>query len=276
MYLDLKFAFRQLAKSPGFTVIALVTLALGIGLNTSMFSLMNQLVLQPLPYPAKNHLIRVYRTTPQSQNAGHSAPDYLDIARGSKEFAVFAAFRMWGLTLAQADQPPVNLNALRVSAGFFGILGIQPELGRSFTPDEDALGNHVVMLSHATWQAQFGGDPTVIGRTVRVDGEPTTIIGVMPAEFSSVFLWGPGDAFRPLALTEAEKTDFKTSSLSIVGRFRSMETLNQVNSRLKVLAEHLALHRPNKDSHDGLRAVSLQSVIQTRNTVQISLLDRKA
>ncbi len=272
MLSDLRFAFRQLAKSPGFTAVAALTLALGIGLNTSMFSLMNLLLLQPLPYPDKDRLVRVFRTTPQSQNSDHTAPDYLDLARETGAFADLAAFRLWGFTLKLADRPAVNLNALRVSASFFRVLGLQPELGRVFTADEDRPGNHVIILSHATWQAQFGGDPAVVGRTVRVDGEPTTIVGVMPAAFSSVFLWGPGDAFRPFALTDAEKLDHNDAVLQIYARYRSNLSLEQVNLRLASLAELLARTRPREYSRDGLRAVTLQSTASSPATRGISWL----
>ena len=272
MLSDFRFAFRQLIKAPGFTFIAVLTLALGIGMNTSMFSLMNLLILQPLPYVDKDHLVRIYRTTPQSQEASHSAPDYLELIQGSKEFADLAAFRMWSYNLAPADRPPVNLTAARVSAGFFPLLGMQPELGRVFTPEDDQLGNHVAILSHSTWQAQFGGDPAVIGRVVRLDGESTTVIGVMPAAFTSVFLWGPGDIFRPLALTEVEKNNRIENELRLIGRFHATDSLEQLNTRLTTLAARLAPLRSAANSKDGLRAVALQSLVQNRNTLTLSLL----
>jgi predicted permease len=233
---------------------------------------MNFLVLRPLPYPDRDHLVRIYRTTPQSQTANHLASDFLDLIPATSEFADLAAFRMWGFTLAQDGHPPVNLNALRVSAGFFPAIGLQPALGRVFSPAEDQLGNHVIVLSYETWQAQFGGDPGVIGRTVRIDSESTTVIGVMPASFSSVFLWGPGEAFRPLALTDAEKRDRNDSSLSIIGRIHSGITMGQADARLAAIVERLAPNRPLANSKDGLHVVSLQSLIQSRSTVQISLL----
>ncbi|HWA86798.1 MAG TPA: ABC transporter permease, partial [Opitutus sp.] len=236
---DLRFAFRQFTKSPGFTAIAILTLALGIGLNTSMFSLMNLLVLQPLPYPDKDHLVRIYRTTPQTQTANHTAADYLDTVRATHDFADVAAYRQWGYTLAQNDRPPVNLNALRVSANFFSLVGLRPELGRYFTPGEDLPGNHVIIISHATWQAQFGGDPSVIGRTVRIDGEPTTVIGVLPEAFYNLFLWGPGDAFRPLALTDKEKVDRDNADFAIVARYHPGLALPQLNQRLAAVAAEL-------------------------------------
>ena len=272
MLSDFRFAFRQLTKSPGFTFIAVLTLALGIGLNTSMFSLLNLLILQPLPYPDKDHLVRIYRTTPQSQTANHTAADYLELTQGTKEFADLAAFRNWSYNLAQPDRPPVNLNALRVSAEFFTLLGVQPELGRVFTKEEDQPGNHVVVLSHATWQAHFGGDPSVIGRNVRIDGESTTVVGVMPAVVSSVFLWGPSDIFRPLALTDTEKTNRNDSDFNLLGRYRSTNSLDQLNVRLATLATRLAPLRSEANSKDSLRAVELQSLLQNRNTLMITLL----
>ena len=266
---DFKFALRILLKSPGFAVTAIVTLALGIGLNTSMFSLMNLLLLQPLPYPDRDALIRVYRTTPQSQTANHTAPDTIDLTREAAPFLDLAAYRLWGYTMKLDEHAAISLNALRVSASFFPVIGMQPELGRVFTADEDRPGNHVIIISHAAWQTQFGGDPHVIGRMVRIDGEPTTVIGVMPAAFSSIFLWGPGDAFRPLALTDVEKVDRDDASLQMLGRSRAGLSLAQVNTRLATLAERLARNRPKQNSKDGLRAVTLQSTIGNSTTTPI-------
>jgi putative ABC transport system permease protein len=270
MLSDLRHALRTLVKAPGFSLIAILTLSIGIGLNTSMFSLMNLLVLRPLPFPDGDHVARINRTTPQSQTADHAAADYLELARDAKSFADIAAYRMWSTTMAQAGRPPVNLNSLRVSANFFPALGLKPELGRWFTPDEDQPGSHVIMLSHATWQAQFGGDPDIVGKPVRIDGASSTIIGVMPESFSSVFLWGPGDAFRPLALEEWEKANRNEMSLRLLARLNHDITIEQANVRLTALAEQLARTRPVSRSQDGLHAVTLQSTATTPGTLGIS------
>jgi putative ABC transport system permease protein len=270
MFPDFKFALRRLAKSPGFTATAILTLALGIGLNTSMFSLMNLLILKPLPYPAVNELVRIDRTTPQSKDAAHSASDFLELTRETADFAQLAAFRQWGYTLMPEGRASVNLNSLRVSAGFLPTLGLKPELGRFFTPEEDQPGNHVVILSHDTWQAHFGGDPAVVGSTVRIDGESTTVVGVMPADFSSVFLWGPADALRPLALTTIEKENLGEMSLSLIARRSAALTPEQLQSRLGTVAQRLAEFRPKDRAEDGLRAVSLEAVARTPATVGLS------
>ena len=173
---DFKFAFRRLSQAPGFTAVALLTLALGIGLNTSMFSLMNLLVLKPLPYPAVEELTFVTRTTPQTPNGSHAATDLPEVARETADFARVGAYRGWGYTLMPEGRSSVNLNALRVSADFLPTLGLKPELGRWFTADEDDPGNHVVILGYETWQAQFGGDPAIVGSNIRIDGEATTVV----------------------------------------------------------------------------------------------------
>lgn len=269
---DIRFAFRQLLKSPGFTGIALITLALGIGLNTSMFSLMNLLILKPLPYAESDQLMRIYRTNPQDSSAQHSASDYMDLVRETGDFAQVAAFRSWGHTLAMDGRPPVNANAIRVSGSFLPTLGLKPLLGRWFYLDEDQPGNHVAMLGYETWQSQFGGDPSVIGTNILIDGEQTTIIGVMPADFTSVFLWGPTDILRPLALTTEEKEDLGQMELSLIARRPANQTLEQFNARLRTIAERLKESRPRNRSEDGLRAVSLISVSRNPATKLISWL----
>jgi len=269
---DLRFALRQLLKTPGFTVVALLTLALGIGLNTSMFSLMNLLILKPLPYPEVSQLSRIYRTNPQSNTAEHSASDFLEIQRETADFAQTAGFILWGYTMAIDDRSPVNVNATRVSAEFLPTLGLQPLLGRWFTPEEDHPGNHVIILSYETWQAHFGGNPDVIGRSVRIEGSPMTIVGVMPADFSSVFLWGPADILRPLGLTASEKENLAEMKHSIIARRAPGVSLEQFNARLATVAQRLAETRPANRSEDGLRAVSLESLARNLNSKLISWL----
>ena len=257
----MKHALRQLAKSPGFTVVALLTLALGIGLNTSMFSLLNKLLLEPLHLPEKDQLIRIHRTTQQSDRADHTTSDFLELARASADFAQVAGYRMWSISLAESGRPPVNLHALRVTPNFFSILGIRPHLGRFFNPDEDTPGSNVIVLAYDTWQAQFGGDPAIVGRTVRIDGEPTTVVGIAPVMPGTILVWGPGEAFRPLAATPAEKIDRGDAKLAALARIPPTLTLPQLNARLATIAEHLAQQRPPEQRTDGLRAVPLEASI---------------
>jgi len=267
MLLDLRFAFRSLAKTPGFTAIAILTLALGIGLNTSMFSLMDLLILRPLPFPGRDQLVRIYRTTPQSQTSDHYYPDFSDLTSEISPFADLAAFRFWNYALAVEGRPAVNLNGFRVSASFFSTLGVKPALGRFFAADEDRPANHVMVLGYATWQAQFGGAPSVIGHTVTLDNEPNTIIGVAPASFASDSFLVPGDVFRPLALTDAEKRDYGSSETRLLARMHAGMTLERFNTRLKTIAAYLGPLRPKEHTLDGLHAVSLQSSTRNSGTV---------
>ncbi len=268
----MKYALRSLAKTPGFTAIAVLTLALGIGLNTSMFSLLNLLVLRPLPFPERDQLVRIYRTTPQSQTARHYYPDFLDVAPEVSSFAELAAYRFWNYALAVEGRPAANLDGWRVSPSFFSTLGVQPALGRFFTADEDRPGNHVIVLGYATWQAHFGGDPTVVGRTVTLDNEPTTIVGVAPASLATTSLFTPGNVFRPLALTDDEKRSYGSSETQLVARINAGITLEQFNARLKTIAGNLGPQRPAEHAKDGLRAVTLQASTRDPATVGATVM----
>jgi putative ABC transport system permease protein len=269
MFQDFKFAFRSLLKSPAFVVISVVTLALGIGLNTSMFTMLNVFVLKPLAYPDRDHLVRVYRTTPQIPKGAHSAPAYLELAGQSGAFTSMGAFEMWQYTLSEPGRTAQNLNSLRVSASFLPTLGVRPELGRAFAPGEDLPGNHVMMISHSTWLNSFGGDSGAVGRTVKIDGEPTTIIGVLPKSFDNLSLWGPTEAIRPLALTNQEKEDQNYAALQVIGRYSPDISLEQLNARLRAVATRLAEHRSREYRDDGLSAVTLQSTASSTATRRV-------
>lgn len=263
---EIRFALRQLAKSPGYSFVMMATLALGIGLNTSMFSIMNTLLLRPLPYPEKDNLVRIYRTTKQEPRAGHSPAAFLDLRRETADFAKLIAFRQWGYTLTQPGRSAENLNGLRVTPDFFNVLGMQPALGRAFTADEDHPGNQVMILSHKAWLAHFGGDPAIVGQTVSVDSQPVTIIGVLPEEFANLFLWGPGDVFRPMGFNETEKASRDEHSLQVITRLERGLTLDQLNTRLVSVAAHLAPTRPRDQSEDSLRGIPLQDTLMPPGT----------
>src|SRR3954470_8846704 len=149
MLTELRLAFRSLVKSPGFTVTALLTLALGIGVNTSMFSVLNSLLFRT-PYHDDARLVRIYRTSPQSQAWPHSVANYLDHTAQATSFAQIAAVSWAGFNVGEPGSPPDRLRGLTVTANFFGLLGVAPELGRTFTPEDDQPGhNNVLVISHA-------------------------------------------------------------------------------------------------------------------------------
>jgi putative ABC transport system permease protein len=270
---NLRFAFRQLAASPGFTTIAVVTLALGIGLNTAMFSVMNTLLLRPLPYPESDRLFRLDRTSAQQPDASHRGPNYLQIERHSGEVADLAAYRNWGVTLSEPGRSAEFRESLRVSSRFFDVLGIRPALGRTFRPDEDAVGrHHVIVLSDAYWRSGFNADPNIVGRMVRLDGEATEIVGVLPASAEARALFGPIDIFRPLALSEEERSFRSETFFQILGRYRAGVTPAAAEAHFAVVAERLAADRPAENAGLGLRTVLLQSTTMSDAGVTIVYL----
>ena len=215
---DLRFAIKSLGRSPGFTFIAIITLGLGIGANTSMFSILNGYKLRPAPYANRDRLDRIYRTTRQDRRGGISPADYLDLESQTSGYGEIAAYTATDMSLAEPGKPAEMADALRVSANLFSTLGARPELGRSFRPDEETLGNHrVLVISHRYWQNRFGGDGHIIGRKVRVDSEPYEIVGVLPATFSDWRHLSGVDVFRPLGLTEKETRDRNSTRIRLVG-----------------------------------------------------------
>ena len=201
---DLRYAWRTLANSPGFTAVALLTLALGIGANTAIFSFVDGLLLRPLPYKDANRIVRVLEKPPLFERNGISTLNFLDWQKDNTVFDFMAAQTGGSMTLT-GERDPVQLRGARVSAHFFDIFGIKATLGRTFLPDEDQLGkDKVVVLSHALWVSQFGSDPSIINRKVSLDDEPYTVIGVLPAggAFDRAFaqLW------RPLAFVPSNMT----------------------------------------------------------------------
>src|SRR5436190_2039548 len=179
---DLRFAFRQLQKNPGFTAVVVLTLALGIGANTAIFSFVNAILLRPLPYKTPERLVMVF--TSYLQNGSHknwvAAPALDEWRKQTTVFEGLAARSFGGFILTGKGQPE-NISGSRFSANIFRLLGIQPLLGRDFLPEEEAYGrDHVVLLSHELWRQRFGGDPAIVGQTMTLDDESYTVIGVMP------------------------------------------------------------------------------------------------
>jgi hypothetical protein len=189
---DLRFAMQSLRRSPGFTLIAVITLGLGIGANTSAFSILNALLLRPLPYPDGGRVDRIFRATAQNSRGSLSPADYLDLASETNGYGEIAAYGVSDMSLSEPGQPAEMAPGLRVSANLFATLGIEPSIGRSFRPDEALPGNHrVLIISHRCWQNRFGGDAHIVGRSVRVDGEAQEIVGVLPASFNDWRHLGP-------------------------------------------------------------------------------------
>ena len=254
----MKHALRSLVKSPGFTVVALLTLALGIGVNTSMFTVVNTLLLQPVPFAAPHQLVRVYRTGPQSDRWPHAVANFLDLKAQSRSFANMAGYVNSSTNYTAPGQPAERLPSMSVTAGFFSVLGLPPALGRTFTAAEVRPGAPlVVVLSHESWQSRFAGDPAIVGRTLRLDGATATVIGVMPAGFVPPMLWGSVDLWRPLAFTAEEERNRRNSFLSIVARLAPATSLAQAEAELGGIASRLAADHADTNANTSVHLVSL-------------------
>lgn len=239
---DVRYGMRSLGRSPGFTIAAVLALALGIGANAAIFSVVNAVLLRPLPYNDPEKLVVLLR-----QSSGPVAPaNYLDWKSRSQSFAGMAAAEMWSPNLAGSGQPE-KLSALRVTPDTFPLLGVEPLLGRvvsQSTPESAEL-----VLSHALWKRRFGGDPGVLGQIIRLNGEPFTIVGVMPPEFKFAPFWATRtEAWAPLDL-RPRAANRKGSSLRVFARLRPDMSLQQAQAEIATVTSRLEQQFPgtNRD-----------------------------
>ena len=259
---DLRLGLRSLRRSPGFVLIAVVTLGLGIGANTSAFSLVNEIFLRPLPYPDSDRLERIYRATSQSSRGGVSPADYLDLKSEVNGYGEIAAYAFSDMSLAEPGEPADMASGIRASANLFSTLRIQPELGRTFRPDEEIPGNdRVLMISHRFWQTRFGGDAHIVGRTVRLNGEAHDIVGVLPATLNDWRHLGLIDLFRPLALAEQEARDRGTTSLRLVGRRSLTLSREQAGALVAKFGRRLAADFPGVNAQTSWRTVPINGSV---------------
>jgi predicted permease len=251
-------AARSLAKSPGFTTIALLTLALGIGVNTAMFSLIDTLLFKAAPFPEPMRLVRVYRTSPQSNTWPHSPAEVLDLHDQVSSFAHFSPFSWNSFNFAEPGQPAERIPGLNVGADFFAVLGLPAMLGRTFAASEFTPGqDRVVVLSEALWRRRFAADPAIAGRRIRVDGEELTVIGVMPASADYPLLWGRIEAWKPLAFSADQRKDRGNHWMNALARLKPGVSVSQAQAELDTVSARWAKDFPDVSTGSGLRAVVL-------------------
>jgi hypothetical protein len=184
IWLDMRYGLRMLAKKPGFTTVAVLTLALGIGANTAIFSVVNAVLLRPLPYPEPSRLVALWESNqerPELRNA-ISYPNFFDWRSQNQSFERMASYYTNDVALTGVATP-VNLRSAVVSPELFAVLGVQPRLGRWFVEEEERPGARAVIINHGLWQRQFGSDPNIVGSSLTLDGKPFTVVGVMPEGF---------------------------------------------------------------------------------------------
>ncbi|NMO20662.1 ABC transporter permease, partial [Pyxidicoccus fallax] len=247
---DLRQAFRKLLKSPGFLCIAVLTLSLGLGANTAIFSVVNAVLLRALPFADADNLVRVLHVSQRGGSMPSSGLDFLDMQAQNRSFSGMAGVDPTDLSLTGPGGDPERLQGAQVTAGFFQVLGVQPQLGRGFQADEDQPGrSKVVVLGHTLWKRRYGGDPGILGRTITVGGEPYTVVGVARPGFafpSQAQLWIPliweGSAIDPM--------NRGGHFLSAYGRLKPGVTREQADADLRAISKRLEEQYP--ESHTGL------------------------
>ncbi|MBI2814482.1 MAG: ABC transporter permease [Opitutae bacterium] len=258
---DLRLGARSLLKSPGFSLLAIVTLGLGIGANTSMFSVLNGVMLKPLPYAHLPQLDRLYRATPQNAEGNISPADFREFQQAKDGYGDAAAYTPESVSLAERGHPAEMAASARATANLFSLLGVQPQLGRDFRPGEDTPGrDRVVLLSQRTWQKRFAGSPEVVGRSVRIDGEPHVVIGVLPLSFNDWRFLGGVDFFRPLALTPEQARDRTSPSIRLIARRAATVAPEDADRFVAAFGARLAKEFPAVHAETHWRRVTLQSM----------------
>nr|MBA2458656.1 ABC transporter permease [Gemmatimonadales bacterium] len=244
-------------RSPGFTAAAAITLALGIGANTAVFSLVDAALLRPLPFPEPERLAVLWESQPAQGKDREkiSAANYLDWRRESRSFSELTAWIVWGKALTGAGEPE-ELTMIRASANLFRLVGVEPALGRGFLPEEETPGrDRVVVLSHGLWTGRHGADPGVVGRSVVLDGEPHEIVGVMPAGFrfpddGAVAMW------TPLAFAESELATRAERMFNVTGRLAPGADLAGARAELATITGRLASAHPETNAGWGVTVLS--------------------
>jgi len=267
MITDLKYAIRMLLNKPAFTLIAVFTIALGIGANTAMFSLINAVILRPLPYGDPEQLVTILH-----DGAKPVAPaNYFDLAAQSRSFEAIAAAQWWEPNLTGRDQPE-HLRGLQLTAQMFQLLGVNCALGRTFNADEDQPGReHVVVLSHLLWHRRFGGEPNVLGQQVSFDGETYTVIGVMPPDFRFAPFWATNaELWSPLNLA-ARANDRGGQSLRVFARLKPGVTQSAAQAEVATIFHRLEEAYPEANKGLALVVDSLheQAVGKTRPALMV-------
>ena len=246
-------------KSPGFSSIAIITLALGIGANAAIFSVVNAVLLRPLPFPHAEQLVRIFGTQPQLAKAPSSPANFLDWQKQNQVFTGIAAYNGKGFNAIGGEQPE-RLRGLAVSADLFSILQIQPRLGRAFSAEEDRAGRgDVIVISDTLWQRRFGGDRNVIGQTVILNDKNYTVIGVMPPGFAFPDI--RTELWAPLAFDAKEAAVRDTNYLAVIARLKPGVSFEQASAQMATLAHQQEIQNPTTNTGVGVKLVTLNDQI---------------
>lgn len=271
---DLRHGLRMLVKNPGFALVAVLSIAIGVGANAAMFSIADGLILRPFPVPSANELLTIAATTPSGETRINetSYPDYTDIRDRAHSFEGLAATNsLMGSLARQGDESARGTYAQAVSANFFDVLHVRPAMGRTFLPEEDRVAGRdaVVILSHETWTEQFGADPEIVGREIRISGRAFTVVGVAPEGFTGIDMYLSPAFYVPLAMlttlnqqTRAGFFDERDArSLRVVGRLAQGASIEQASQEIERIGGDLQREHPDTNERRGLR---IRTAMQTR------------
>lgn len=253
---DIRYGVRSLLKRPAFTLIAVTTLALGIGANTAIFSVVNTVLLRPLPYRDAQHIVAIWQNNAKAGVARNdvSPANFLDWQEQSRSFESMSGIEPFGFSMIGNGEPE-RFQAWLVTAGFFETLGTNPFRGRTFTSQDYQPGNErVVVISHGLWQRRFGGDQNLVGQKLTLNGQPYTVVGVMPPEFQF-----PADreVWAPRVLLEYHRQQRGPTYWNVIARLKPGVTINQAQDEMNAIAERLAIQYPDTNGGMGSTVVSL-------------------
>jgi putative ABC transport system permease protein len=254
---DLRYAIRTMRKKPGFTFIAVITLALGIGASAAIFTVVNAGLLRGLPYKSSDRLYHIWESTPQKEFAQRefSYPDYQDYQQ-NQVFEGLAAYTGGGGIMSGRGEPE-RVFAPAASANFFSVLGVEPHLGRTFQTGEDKQGApRVVVLTYGMWQRRFGGDPGIIGQSLTINGDSHTVVGVLPASFQ--FAIRNADLWRPYQPTEVQLTRRFLHGTNLIGRLKPGVSESQAQSELSLIARRIEQEHNQSHAGTGVKVIPLQ------------------
>ncbi len=269
MLQDLTFGLRWLRKNPGFTLLAVLMLAVGIGVNTAMFSVINAVLLQPLPYTEADRIVWMNESGPEVANRMVSYPNFVDWRSRNRVFESMSTFRGWFVNITGNGEPE-SVNARMVTSDYFKVMGATPFMGRDFTPEDDKPGAApVTLISYGTWQQRFGGDPNVVGKSIMLDDKPYTIIGVLPESFAHQ---GPPPLWMLIGPFNWTERDTRTGG-NVVARLKPGVTIEQARSDMNRIAQELLHEYPGANAGaNTVNVLSLQDSITGNVSTALKIL----
>ena len=269
MLQDLIYALRWLKKNPGFTALSVLMLAVGIGVNTAMFSVINTVLLRPLPYPESDRIVWMNESGPEVRNRMVSYPNFVDWRARNQVFESMSTFRGWFVNITGTDKPE-NVNARMVTSDYFKVMRATPILGRDFTPEEDKPGAApVTVISYGTWQQRFAADPNIVGKTMLLDDKPHTIVGVMPANF---FHQGPPPLWLLMGPMDWKERDVRTGG-NVIARLKPGVTIEQARADMNRVSQELLQTYPiHNAGANVVNVLSLQDSITGNVSTALKIL----